>query len=99
MVVYIAPDALGLHHVLLKYNGTVPYTYSDFNGYGHFVAPLFWLNLYYMMGALLLAVLTNLLWVRGAETSAAPARALVWAALWHRGAAGAGRRGGWPCCW
>ena len=70
VVVYIAPDALGLHHVLLKYDGTVPYTYSDMNGYGHFVAPLFWLNLYYMMGALLLAVLTNLLWVRGAETSA-----------------------------
>ena len=70
VVVYIAPDALGLHHVLLKYDGTVPYTYSDLNGYGHFVAPLFWLNLYYMAGALLLAVLTNLLWVRGAETSA-----------------------------
>ncbi|WP_223650429.1 ABC transporter permease/M1 family aminopeptidase [Hymenobacter psoromatis] len=69
VVVYIAPDALGVHHVLLKYDGTVPYTYSDMNGYGHFVAPLFWLNLYYMAGALLLAVLTNLLWVRGAETS------------------------------
>lgn len=70
VVVYIAPDALGLHHVLLKYDGTVPYTYSDMNGYGHFVAPLAWLNGYYMAGALLLAVLTNLLWVRGAETSA-----------------------------
>ncbi|MVN78142.1 hypothetical protein GO988_17575 [Hymenobacter sp. HMF4947] len=69
VVVFIAPDALGLHHVLLKYNGTIPYTYSDMNGYGHFVAPLFWVNLYYMAIALLLAVLTNLLWVRGAETS------------------------------
>lgn len=69
-VVFIAPDALGLHHVLLKYDGTIPYTYSDMNGYGHFVAPLLWVNLYYMAAALLLAVLTNLLWVRGAETSA-----------------------------
>lgn len=68
VVVYIAPDALGLHHVLLKYDGTIPYTYSDMNGYGHFVAPLLWINLYYVAGALLLAVLTNLLWVRGAET-------------------------------
>ncbi|MGI4865966.1 MAG: ABC transporter permease/M1 family aminopeptidase [Janthinobacterium lividum] len=70
VVVFIAPDALGLHHVLLKYDGTIPYTYSDMNGYGHFVTPLFWVNFYYMAGALLLAVLTNLLWVRGAETSA-----------------------------
>ena len=69
IVVFIAPDALGLHHVLLKYDGTIPNTYSDMNGYGHFVAPLFWINLYYMAWALLLAVVSNLLWVRGAETS------------------------------
>jgi len=67
--VYIAPDALGLHHVMLKYDGFVPYTYSDMNGYGHFVAPLFWINLYYMAWAVVLAVVCNLLWVRGAETS------------------------------
>jgi ABC-2 type transport system permease protein len=56
--------------VLLKYNGTISFTYSDMNGHGHFVAPMLWVNLYYMDAALLLAVLTNLLWVRGAETSA-----------------------------
>ena len=69
IVVFIAPDALGLHHVLLKYDGAIPNTYSDMNGYGHFVAPLFWINLYYMAWALLMAVASNLLWVRGAETS------------------------------
>ena len=55
--------------MLLKYDGTIPYTYSDMNGYGHFVAPLLWINGYYIAGALVLAVLTNLLWMRGAETS------------------------------
>ncbi|UOR04567.1 hypothetical protein MUN82_16660 [Hymenobacter aerilatus] len=67
--VYIAPDALGLHHVMLKYDGYVPYTYSDMNGYGHFVGPLFWVNFYYLAWAVLLAVVCNLLWVRGTETS------------------------------
>jgi hypothetical protein len=33
VVMFIAPDALGLHHVLLKYDSTIPYTYSDMNGY------------------------------------------------------------------
>ncbi len=92
IVVFIAPDALGLHHVLLKYDGTIPSTYSDMNGYGHFVAPLFWINLYYMAWALLLAVASNLLWVRGAETSVRHrgrllAQRLVPAARW--GAVGA----------
>ena len=69
VLLYIAPDALGLHHVMLKYGGTIPYTYSDLNGFGHFLAPLFWVNLYYLAWAVVLAVACNLLWVRGAETS------------------------------
>lgn len=54
---------------LLKYDGTIPYTYSDMNGYGHFVAPLLWVNLSYIAAALLLAVLTSLLWVRGGRNA------------------------------
>jgi ABC-2 type transport system permease protein len=70
-VVYLLADALGLHHVLLRFGGAIPYTYSDLNGYGHLVAPLVAINLYYLAGALLLALLTGLLWVRGNDTGLA----------------------------
>ncbi len=43
--------------------------YSDMNGYGPYAAPLFWFQVYWGIGAVLLAILTNLLWVRGMETS------------------------------
>ncbi|MFZ0806801.1 MAG: ABC transporter permease, partial [Candidatus Sulfotelmatobacter sp.] len=42
--------------------------FSDMNGYGPFAAPLFWFHLYWALGAILLAIVTNLLWVRGMET-------------------------------
>jgi hypothetical protein len=43
--------------------------YSDMNGYGPYAAALFWFHLYWGIGAVLLAIVTNLLWVRGMETS------------------------------
>ena len=67
-VVFLLADALGLHHALLKFGATVPYTYSDMNGYGHLVTPLLAINAYYLAGALLLVLLTGLLWVRGNDT-------------------------------
>ena len=42
--------------------------YSDMNGYGPYGAPLFWFHLYWAIGAVLLAIPINLLWVRGMET-------------------------------
>ena len=39
------------------------------NGYGPYVQPRFWFQLYWGMGAVLMAMATNLLWVRGMETS------------------------------
>ncbi|RAK69946.1 ABC transporter permease/M1 family aminopeptidase [Hymenobacter edaphi] len=68
-VVFLLADALGLHHALLKFGAGVTYTYSDMNGYGHMVAPLLALNLYYLAGGLLLALLASLLWVRGTDTA------------------------------
>ncbi len=81
MVVYhvaffIAADGLGLEHVLIKFGSPIAFTYSDMNGYGHFVRPLVWVNLYYGLLALLAAVVSNLFWVRGAETSARHRRRL-----------------------
>ncbi len=70
-VVVLLADALGLHHVLLKFGGAITYTYSDLNGYGHFVAPLVGITAYYLAGALVLGLLAGLLWVRGADTAPA----------------------------
>jgi ABC-2 type transport system permease protein len=61
--------ALGWEHRLYHYAAAPEAPYSDMNGYGHFVAPLFWYYAYWALFALLLAVATHLLWVRGAETS------------------------------
>jgi ABC-2 type transport system permease protein len=50
--------------------GQVPqYTYSDMNGYGHFVPALFWSITYWMAIAAILAVLSIALARRGAEDS------------------------------
>jgi ABC-type transport system involved in multi-copper enzyme maturation permease subunit len=62
--------ALNYNHNLYLYSGTPNAPYSDMNGYGHFVEPLFWFTLYWAFGAVLLGVLTHLFWVRGTETKA-----------------------------
>jgi ABC-2 type transport system permease protein len=41
--------------------------FSDMNGYGPFASPLLWFHVYWGIGAVLLAIVTNLLWVRGME--------------------------------
>lgn len=65
----IAADSLGFNHLLYKLFAYIPYTYSDMNGYGHYVPRLFWVNSYYTLIAIFFALLSNLLWVRGTETS------------------------------
>jgi ABC-2 type transport system permease protein len=64
----IVMDTMGLTDRLYMYGDVVPYTYSDMNGYGHFVQPILWSSAYWMAWALLLGVLASLLTMRGAET-------------------------------
>ncbi|MCC3151542.1 M1 family aminopeptidase [Hymenobacter sp. BT770] len=76
MVLYylsnIFQSQLGINHKLLDYAGSPNTPYSDMNGYGHFITGFTWFKLYWAAGALLLALVANLLWVRG--TDAAPVR-------------------------
>src|SRR4029453_1098667 len=69
MVVFLALSLLfpvmGVEHHLLRYGTAPSHPYSDMNGYGHFVAPLFWFELYWVAVALALAVVAHLFWVRG----------------------------------
>jgi hypothetical protein len=69
MIVYFvsmrALGALDFDHYLYRYGMSPPASYSDMNGYGPFVAPLFWFNLYWSLAAALLVVGAHLLWIRG----------------------------------
>ena len=69
LVATIALPPAGFQHYLYRFGQTPTITYSDMNGYGPFVQPLFWFRLYWAIAAVLLAILTNLLWVRGTESS------------------------------
>lgn len=58
---------LGLEHNLYNYDSDPGFVYSDMNGFGPFVGPYFWFKLYWLAFAVLLALLSNVLWVRGTE--------------------------------
>jgi len=72
MIVYyiftIFQTPLGLEHTLYQYGSDVGMTYSDMNGYGHYVFPFFIYKIYWSAFAVVLAMLTNLFWIRGTET-------------------------------
>jgi ABC-2 type transport system permease protein len=67
-LISIILDTAGLSNRLYMYGDVVPYTYSDMNGYGHFVQPILWSTVYWLAWAVFLGVLASLLARRGAET-------------------------------
>ena len=62
-----ALPALGHEHLLYRFASNVPFEYSDMNGYGHFVKPLFFVNLYWILFVALMLAVGHLFWVRGTE--------------------------------
>ena len=65
--------SFGWENTLYLFGNTPPYTYSDMNGYGHFVPALFWSIAYWLAIACLLATASIALARRGAD-DAWPAR-------------------------
>jgi hypothetical protein len=61
--------SLHFDHNLYKFAATPDAPFSDMNGYGHFVKPLFWFNLYWIFTAAALTAITSLLWIRGTDRS------------------------------
>lgn len=59
---------LGFEHHLLQYASHPGYVYSDMNGFGDFIRPILWFNLFWLSLALLLMAFANALWVRGQAT-------------------------------
>ncbi|MCG8411999.1 MAG: ABC transporter permease [Bacteroidales bacterium] len=60
---------MGLEHNLYKYASSPGIMYSDMNGYGHFIMPFIIYRAYWFAFAIILAITSNSLWVRGKETS------------------------------
>jgi ABC-2 type transport system permease protein len=59
---------LGFEHHLYQYDSDPGFTYSDMNRFGHFLAPIFWFDGYWVAFAVLLAVLGYLFFIRGLAT-------------------------------
>jgi hypothetical protein len=78
---------LGLDRNLYQYGSDGGLQYSDMNGWGPFARPFIYWKLYWGAFAVLLGVMTNLLWVRGEETH------MNWRVLLARQRFGRGARG------
>jgi hypothetical protein len=59
--------SFGWENTLYLFGNTPPYTYSDMNGYGHFVPALFWSITYWLSISALLGVIAVAFARRGAE--------------------------------
>lgn len=90
IVATIALPPAGFQDFLYRFGEAPPATYSDMNGYGPFLQPLIWFRLYWGIAAVLLVIVTNLLWVRGTESGWQVRRKLVRARLSGATLAGAG---------
>lgn len=72
IVFFITNIALGLFgfdHVLYFFGGNSLGTYSDMNGYGHFLKPYLIIKSYWFLFGMLLLIVASLLSVRGIETN------------------------------
>jgi ABC-2 type transport system permease protein len=69
IVATIALPPAGFQDFLYRFGQTPPVTHSDMNGYGPFLGALVWFRLYWGAAAILLAIATDLLWVRGTDTT------------------------------
>ncbi len=57
-----------LDYNLFFYSYTPNYRISDMNGFGHFLEPLTWFNVYWLSLGFIFLVIGNLFWNRGSET-------------------------------
>ncbi|HKO54277.1 MAG TPA: ABC transporter permease, partial [Thermoanaerobaculia bacterium] len=57
--------AMHLEHHLYRFPTAPQAIYSDMNGYGHFVRPIVWFDVYWALFCGLLVLAMHLLWVRG----------------------------------
>lgn len=66
-VINVAIDVFGLEHALLNFGGQTLASYSDMNGYGHFLNAYLWVKTYWILFGLLLLISASILMVKGTE--------------------------------
>jgi ABC-2 type transport system permease protein len=57
----------GIEHPLMIYGATPGWDYSPMSGFGPFLWPVLWFELYWAAWTLLLAIVARLFWVRGVD--------------------------------
>ncbi|WP_379981806.1 ABC transporter permease/M1 family aminopeptidase [Dokdonia ponticola] len=65
----VALGVFGFDHDLYFFGGSALGTYSDMNGYGHFLKPYLIIKSYWLLFGMLLLIIGSLVHVRGAETN------------------------------
>ncbi len=68
-IIIISARGFGLQHSLYLFAKGPGYLYSDMNGYGHYLSSVVWIRVYWTAFSILLAIIANLLWVRGQEAN------------------------------
>ena len=63
----VAIGIFGPEHVLVNFGGNALPTYSDMNGYGHFLTGFVWVKIYWMLFGVLLLILASILVPRGSK--------------------------------
>lgn len=67
-IINVAIGVFGLEHALLNFGGQALASYSDMNGYGHFLGAYLWVKIYWVLFGLLLLIFASILLVKGSET-------------------------------
>jgi len=67
-IVNLAISIFGIDHVLLNFGGNALGSYSDMNGYGHFLKPFLWVKAYWFFFGILLLIISSMMMVRGSES-------------------------------
>ena len=70
LVAPVMPQLLGVEHPLLFLGSEPAWQHSSISGFGPYLGPLLWFDLYWVAWAVLLALIARLFWVRGAEQDA-----------------------------
>lgn len=68
-LMFVLRNFLEMNYNLFFYSYKPSYMISDMNGFGHFAAPLFWFNFYWMAFGLILMLFAALFWTRGTENN------------------------------
>jgi ABC-2 type transport system permease protein len=68
-IINVAIGVFGLEHALLNFGGQALASYSDMNGYGHFLTAYLWVKIYWVLFGVLLLIFASILMAKGNETS------------------------------